>query len=1478
MAASDQHYRSQRILDIVFAVSCVLMLVSILWMMYDDYTREFKTVQRKFRDVETGLAERQMLTSLPDDSKIQEIEELNQKIKETRSELENSKKKIQKQLDALMSEKGQLVVKQLGVKADLDSESSLYNIAVDENGRDSDPARQRNANVERLTSEYGAITEKVDAKQAQIDQLLYESGVKEKTDELAKQEDSLKKLTNEFDRLAKTTVQKEWKFGDWFRSLPILDAFAPPTKIQQVTLKELTIDYGGFSNVIRYDRCTTCHLGIDRANYDRASLKSLGDAPDELKERLAKVKAFLANRKKEGETLTFDPDQIPDKVRTTPLTPGQVTQFCAHPRLGLFVDPNSKHPVEQFGCTICHAGQGSATDFDKADHMPATTSQQKEWTDAYHWERERDWDFPMLSSRFVESSCVKCHYQMTDLVTKGSREEAPKLLKGYNLFKENGCFGCHEVAGIKSGREIGPDVRLEPIPPLDALTAEEQVKLKADPLNPPGAMRKVGPSLYRLSEKTNQDWARKWIMSPRGFRPDTKMPHFYGLSTNSPDVLPDDQKNFPNAEIHSIAHYLFQTSEEYLQGKDPFRVLGETRKKELEEKKNNNTISDKEKTELVEITRRLELTTPPTPLDKQIIDENGQSVALPPEPADGNAKDQRLDKGRQLFTERGCLACHSNQGTEKAKAGIPAVVSNQHFGPNLSRLAPKIAPEKGGNEAKRRWIVQWLLDPTVHSPRTRMPNAHFTVEQADQVGAWLLSQPVEEDEAYEAWKKELDAPDLPTLRELARVYLAKAPNMTKRDVDAILGKPHEGEGKGLTEEQIKDLLIKPDADEYQLKGELNESKLAWYIGKKSIGRLGCYACHNIPGFEIAKPVGTALNDWGKKDPLRLAFEDIVRFVRDKHNIVEARDDSEDKSKPAESWHNDKNGKTPYEAYFFEGLENQRRDGFLHQKLAEPRSFDYGRLRTWDDRLRMPQFKFANSKRLEDEADEAFAARALKDESEAREAVMTFVLGLVAEPLPLRYVSKPAGDRLAEVKGREVLEKYNCAGCHQLRPGVFEYKLSDDGQRLLAQSFDKAASALATDHFFSDSNAWMPLAQPVAGHLLITGTNPRVSEGEEEKPSIKLRLAQALRAPTIKRNDDTDQDEKKTVDIPAGTDVQLQKEDIVSQSRTWGGTFADMLVDYVIALDPNSDKRALREGKPIESDVSTARSWLPPPLAREGERVQPGWLFNFLRNPQPIRPASKMMLRMPRFNMSEEEAMMLVNYFAAVDRLENPGIGLTAPYVTVAQQDERYWQEQTRSYVARLGKEKLAQRAAKMKDVWKVQEEQEKALLDLRIKTAKEAKNLAKTDADKARFDKEVAELNEKSKNIRKDIEKRWEDREVYANDAYHLLANASKSFCLECHRAGNALAKEEKGPPLELSFERLRPEWTVQWLANPRRLFTYDPIMPQNFPKGQDVLPELFEGDSRQKVTALRDVLMNLPKVADMPANRNYYQSTLGGK
>src|SRR5438128_11960287 len=99
------------------------------------------------------------------------------------------------------------------------------------------------------------------------------------------------------------------------------------------------------------------------------------------------------------------------------LTDARITEFCAHPRLDLFVGPNRKHPAERFGCSACHAGQGSATSFVLASHTPNDSRQKQRWEKDYHWHYEAQhgnflWDFPMLPRRFIESSCVKCHHQI----------------------------------------------------------------------------------------------------------------------------------------------------------------------------------------------------------------------------------------------------------------------------------------------------------------------------------------------------------------------------------------------------------------------------------------------------------------------------------------------------------------------------------------------------------------------------------------------------------------------------------------------------------------------------------------------------------------------------------------------------------------------------------------------------------------------------------------------------------------------------------------------------------------------------------------------------------------------------------------------------------------------------------------------------------------------------------------------------------
>src|SRR5207302_8830855 len=112
---------------------------------------------------------------------------------------------------------------------------------------------------------------------------------------------------------------------------------------------------------------------------------------------------------------------------------------------------------------------------------------------------------------------------------------------------------------------------------------------------------------------------------------------------------------------------------------------------------------------------------------------------------------------------------------------------------------------------------------------------------------------------------------------------------------------------------------------------------------------------------------------------------------------------------------------------------------------------------------------------------------------------------------------------------------------------------------------------------------------------------------------------------------------------------------------FGGTFANLLVDYLVAKD-KSNATPLFTRDP-DGDSSKARAAVPPILLGQGERTQSKWLYEFLLNPQPVR--KMVVLRMPKFNMGAHEARTLVDYFAAVERAENPGIGLN-PFATILQ--------------------------------------------------------------------------------------------------------------------------------------------------------------------------------------------------------------------
>jgi mono/diheme cytochrome c family protein len=129
--------------------------------------------------------------------------------------------------------------------------------------------------------------------------------------------------------------------------------------------------------------------------------------------------------------------------------------FRAHARM--------HHKPDDFGCTVCHEGQGLAT------------------TKAEAHGNVKYWDRPILPIGFMEASCAKCHKEQL-------LPDAPILAQGRRLITASNCVGCHKIRGYP---------------------------------------REWIPSLDGIGAKVNRTWLFTWLMNPRGYFAKAKMPNFH---------------------------------------------------------------------------------------------------------------------------------------------------------------------------------------------------------------------------------------------------------------------------------------------------------------------------------------------------------------------------------------------------------------------------------------------------------------------------------------------------------------------------------------------------------------------------------------------------------------------------------------------------------------------------------------------------------------------------------------------------------------------------------------------------------------------------------------------------------------------------------------------------------------------------------------------------------------------------------------
>ena len=682
-----------------FAVASIVLLASLIMMVGQDYAREWKGWQRKFVEFEREKVKKD-IEKAGKSVDTKKLAALQAKLKEAQAELDRKKQS----LDKLAKEKEPIELTHVKAKSKYqtlkqfyDSTKYFYEEALEKGEKEKANSDQKK--LSGLAQELAKAKIDLDAVEGKIDGI-------DKTVQAANQEH--KDIEKEINQLLKDQKlferrekQLEHSAAKAILNAPMLDFVAPSLQIQQVVLEDLTDDLY-FAKAQKVDRCTTCHLAIDRKGFE--------DAPE---------------------------------------------PFRSHPNLDLFLSASSKHPLEKVGCTVCHGGSGQSLSFVWAAHTPKNEEQKKEWEKKYEWHELEKWENKMLPLGHIQASCTKCHQGVIDL------PEAPQLNAGRRIAMEYGCFGCHTAKGFENAWKVGPNltnikskvspewvmkwlegpkefrpstkmpsvfhlentnskedkeknqvaiwgIALYLIKNSGTIELEKAPQKKGDPEVGKKLVQDIGclgchsaegvkvnnrgPELINLGSKVTSDWLYAWLKDPKHYSPDTRMPSLR---------LSED-------EIINISAYLLQS------------------KNEKFEKSVVPEVSDES-------------------LNHFVMDYLSHKMRR----SEAQAEFDKMDKptkfefvGKEMISQQGCFGCHAIQGFETAKP----------IGTELTKEGQRQIDKFDFGfidigRTREDFFFQKLKHPRSfdhgklkeYQEKLRMPEFGFTDEQAASLTTFLLS-------------------------------------------------------------------------------------------------------------------------------------------------------------------------------------------------------------------------------------------------------------------------------------------------------------------------------------------------------------------------------------------------------------------------------------------------------------------------------------------------------------------------------------------------------------------------------------------------------------------------------------------------------------------------------------------------------------------------------------------------------------------
>ncbi|MCG3129116.1 MAG: hypothetical protein CHACPFDD_04025 [Phycisphaerae bacterium] len=1013
-------------LNLVFAVSSVAFLVITAWMMIEDHNATWKYHQADFQRNVATLTELELQRYESPDFQRQ-LDAAHQRLAAAETQLAANPqlRDIQRELAAEEARLQGVLLKYNDAKSVLDVRKQEYERADALAGRSSRAFASARTEFEALAATFQSLArekEKVEDRLAEL---------KSARKELSKSRDEAKKslaaLQRKIDTAQKRLDTNEPSGLNWIAN-NLLDFAVGQIRVKQVVLPEVRKPLN-FLDSYQVDRCQSCHVAIDRAEFgDEEMCVNL----------LLAVAAANSERQAAGKTPVSLPIPLPDappaagsgaappsdddlkkladletqrervirdhwrrlvladdrdgqqKLLTAALAAmneirGQRGESAlslehplrAHPRLDLYVSPDSPHPINKMGCTVCHGGNGDETSFTTAIHTAETHEQEEEWIDKYqgridytlahHW-----WTRPMYAKKYVEASCTKCHEQAADVAQFENEPLATRITHGRQLYADLGCINCHKVANIDDSRRVGPDLR-------------------------------------HISSKLTPEFTQPWVWYPRDFRPSTHMPHFFRQENNAAhSSLPDDPDADPalrtETEVAAITQWLFSFSTPYAAEQIPEGLAA------AGDAENGRVLF--EKTGCLACHAALKhRSTPndPTLGEKWITADLAHREKLAPEKALMRARAmtyaeqvryamEKLPPENRERAEK--LKEHTRWEMEKARKDgdaekvnrLSAELANFYVPAAFTRFAPELSGI--GSKTTLPWLYDWLRNPRHYSEYTKMPSLRLSEKEAVDIASYLLT--LKNDE-FQQHTFELNDQRQAMLDHLILELLGGQNSLATSQ--RIL---NDEDGR-LTEMLAR--LLKtaiPDPSQARAKVEaldLPTRKLV-FLGNKMINHYGCYACHVIPGFETAQRPGTEMTAWAEKSINQLDFAFFTHMFEEKmgerlHHLY------------------------PEEPEFAHLVQDggqrdihvgHKHSSFAWHKLRNPRIWDRDKFKSPYEKLKMPNFYLTDA-----EAD----------------ALVTYLLSRQKPYVTPSIVAGPDTLMPDVGAGRNLVAELNCVGCHNI---------------------------------------------------------------------------------------------------------------------------------------------------------------------------------------------------------------------------------------------------------------------------------------------------------------------------------------------------------------------------------------------------------------------------------------------------------------